>query len=336
LTALPADTRSGPVDDDLGAARDGSFTFTVFTPTFNRGHVLHRAFESLRAQTFRDFEWLVVDNASTDATSQLIDEWRREATFEIRYIRNETNIGRQGSWLKAISEARGELFTELRSADGLVPHALERLKHHWDSIPDSERSRYSAVSALAMDEHAVVVGTKFPADVFDSDSSEIRYRYRVRGDKWGFQRTDVLRRQQIPRIEGYAGSIPESIVWRAIGRRYRTRYVNEPLRIYWQDQPPGLTRPVVGWVNAPGRVLEAEDRLSHDLRWFTVTPVTLYRDAVAYVCSGLHIGRSFAGQVRGLRHPLARLLWLAALVPGIAFYVVERYLPSIGRRLPSP
>jgi glycosyltransferase involved in cell wall biosynthesis len=321
---------------DASTLEPRRFTFTVFTPTFNRGRVLHRVFDSLQAQTFRDFEWLLVDNASTDDTPELIERWRREATFEIRYIRNETNIGRQGSWLKAIAEARGDLFTEIRSADELVPNALERLKSHWDSIPEPDRAHYSAVSALAMDEHGRIIGSKFPTDVFDSDSNETRYRYRIRGDKWGFQRTDVLRQQQIPRIEGYTGAIAESIVWRAIGRQYRTRYVNEPLRIYWQDQPPGLTRPVTGWVNAPGRVLEAEDRLNNDMRWFTVAPLTFYRDAVACVCSGLHTGRSLMDQVRTLRRPIARLLWLAAIVPGVGFYAVQRYAPPLGRRLPSP
>jgi glycosyltransferase involved in cell wall biosynthesis len=310
--------------------------FTVFTPTFNRGRVLHRAYESLRGQTFRDFEWLVVDNASTDGTEELIARWMAEADFSIRYLRNEANIGRQGSWARAIAEARGELFTELRSADGLVPNALERLIHHWESIPARERPRYSAVSALAMDEHGKLVGTRFPADVLDSDSIELRLRHKVRGDKWGFQRTDVLRQQHIAQIPGYVGAIAEAIVWRSIARQYRTRYVNELLRIYWQDQPPGLSRPTVGWTNAPGRVVEAEDRLNHDLGWLPTAPFTFYREAVAYVCSSLHAGRGLRGQIHALKPTPARVLWLAGLVPGVAAYLVQRYLPALGVRLPNP
>ena len=225
---------------------------------------------------------------------------------------------------------------EVRSADGLVPQALERLSFHWDSIPDAERPGFSAVSALAMDEHGEIIGTRFPADVFDSDSIEIRYRYKVKGDKWGFQRTAVMRAQQIPEIPGYTGSIAEAVTWRAIARRYRTRYVNEPLRVYWQDQTTSLTRPAIGWTNAPGRVLEAEDRLNNDLRWLPVVPVTFARDAVAITTSGLHSGRSLADQPRTLRNPGVKALW-AVLVPvGVAFYVVERFLPAVGRRLPNP
>jgi glycosyltransferase involved in cell wall biosynthesis len=310
--------------------------FTVFTPTYNRGHTLGRAYESLAAQTLRDFEWLVVDNASTDNTAELMAGWQQVAAFPIRYLRNATNIGRQGSWARAIAEARGELFTELRSADGLVPTALERLAYHWQAIPEGSRHEFSAVSALVVDENGRLIGTQFPSDILDSDSIEIRDRYRVRGDKWGFQRTQVLREVEIAQIPGYVGYFAEAIVWRTIARRYRTRYVNERLRIFWQDQPPGLSRPVVGWINAPGRVLEAEDRLNHDLKWLPKVPLSFYREAVAYVCSSLHAGRSFRDQMRALRPRVARGLWLAALPPGVVAFLIQRFLPAVAIRLPNP
>ena len=66
--------------------------FTVFTATYNRAHVLHRVYDSLRAQTFRDFEWLVVDDGSTDGTGALVEGWRAEADF-----RSATAIRRIGA-----------------------------------------------------------------------------------------------------------------------------------------------------------------------------------------------------------------------------------------------
>ena len=59
---------------------------TVFTPTFNRRQTLERVYRSLREQTFMDFEWLIVDDGSTDDTGALVAGWREEANFfPIRY-----------------------------------------------------------------------------------------------------------------------------------------------------------------------------------------------------------------------------------------------------------
>lgn len=57
------------------------YTFTVFTPTFNRAASIHRVYESLQSQTFRDFEWLIVDDGSEDDTADLVRRWIKEADF---------------------------------------------------------------------------------------------------------------------------------------------------------------------------------------------------------------------------------------------------------------
>ena len=289
--------------------------FTVFTPTRNRGPVLHRMYESLAAQTFHDFEWLVIDNESDDGTEALVRAWEREATFPIRYIR-QPNRGLQVSWRRALAEARGELFVQTRAADAIRPNALERLHAIWEDIPEAERSGFSAVSVLAEDEHGNLIGTEFPRSPLDSDSLELRYRYKVRGDKWGFQRTDVLRRFPPPETATYVGYVPESIVWTAIAREYRTRYVNERLRIYYQDQTTSLSRPRRPAENAVGGILQLESLLNHDVRWVRYAPVAFYWRAALYARFSFHVGRSLAAQWRALLNRTARILWLTAVIPG--------------------
>ena len=51
---------------------------TIFTPTYNRTYVLPKLYESLCVQTCQDFEWLIVDDGSTDNTKELVDEWMGE------------------------------------------------------------------------------------------------------------------------------------------------------------------------------------------------------------------------------------------------------------------
>src|SRR5260370_42664596 len=83
--------------------------FTVFTPTYNRAHTLHRVYDSLRAQTLRDFEWLVVDDGSTDDTPGLITQWTKATDFPIRYFK-QGRSGKHFAHNLAVREARGKMF----------------------------------------------------------------------------------------------------------------------------------------------------------------------------------------------------------------------------------
>ena len=57
---------------------------TIFTPTYNRAHILTKLYESLCVQTCKDFEWLVVDDGSTDNTRELVEEWEQEHIISVR------------------------------------------------------------------------------------------------------------------------------------------------------------------------------------------------------------------------------------------------------------
>jgi glycosyltransferase involved in cell wall biosynthesis len=299
-------------------------TFTVFTPTYNRADALARPFGSLMAQTSRDFEWLVVDNASTDATADLVEGWRASAPFPIVFIRNPENLGFARSWNRAVEAARGELFVYLRSADELAPTALERLASHWAAIPPARRAGFTGVTGLVSDEHGVLIGHPFPEPVMDSDAREIYYRYRMRAETFGCNRTDVLRRHPMPEIDGYIGPVPQSMLWRQIARTHRMRYVNDVLRIFWQDRSDSMSQPSVPAAVAPGHVVRTRETLNHDLAWMRHDPVDVYLDAVAFVISSRRLGHGLSRQVASLETPAARALWLAALPAAYAHAILRR------------
>ncbi|TKB69499.1 MAG: glycosyltransferase family 2 protein [Nitrospira sp.] len=217
---------------------DCQFLFTVFTPTYNRGHTLKRVYESLKNQTCKNFEWLIIDDGSTDNTRGQVDEWCRQGQVTIRY-EFQPNQGKHSAHNYALDLARGKFFLPLDSDDSCVPQALERFKCHWDTIPTEVRSEFSGVCALCVDQHGRLVGDRFPHDVFDSNSLEVTFRFRIKGEKWGFHRTDILKHFRFPAMAN-ASFIPESFVWFAIARHYKERYVNEALRIYW-SQPSDAT-----------------------------------------------------------------------------------------------
>lgn len=296
--------------------------FTVFTATYNRAHTLHRVYESLAAQTLTDFEWLVVDDGSTDDTAELVRRWQDEAEFPIRYL-HQPNSGKHFAFNRAVREARGELFLPLDSDDACVPEALERFRFHWRSIPEDVRPGFSAVTANCCDRDGRMIGTRFPFDPTDAFPQEMRLKYGVKGEKWGFQRRDVLREFPFPEVPGQP-FVDEAIVWNRIGRKYRTRFVNEILRIYEVDAPDSLTRQVqVAHERAPMLAMSNREFLNEDLRWFRASPLTFLKYATKYARYSFHCGRGPLAQSQGLR-PLARALHLVALPLGAAFYLRDR------------
>jgi glycosyltransferase involved in cell wall biosynthesis len=297
--------------------------FTVFTATYQRAYTLHRVRDSLDAQTFRDFEWLVVDDGSDDGTDALVRGWADESWFPIRYI-HQPNAGKHVAWNRGVAEAQGELFLSLDSDDRCLPHALERFDHHWSAIPAADRPRFQGVTALCADPDGNVIGTPFPSDPLDATPLDLRYRHAVTGEKWGFQRVDVLREHPFPEPEGQR-FVPESLMWDRIGRTYLTRFVNEPLRIYDEDEEaPRLMAEISDPAHHAGAFAEVlAEQLSEDLRYVRWAPATFARTAANYVRLSLHAKAGPVAQLRALR-PRAWPLWALGAPAGVAIYARDR------------
>lgn len=215
------------------------YAFTVFTATYNRADLLHRVYESLQAQTYKSFEWLIFDDGSTDHTEELVQEWPKKADFPIHYTWQE-NRGKAKTMNRAVKAAKGELFLAFDSDDSCIPEALERFKYHWDSIQEDEKNEFCGVTALCVNQYGEIVGNSFPSDILVSNSFELQSKYFVFGEKWGCQRTDVLKQFPFPEIPGER-FIEDSVVWHQISLKFKTRFINEVLRIYYENAPDGTT-----------------------------------------------------------------------------------------------
>lgn len=294
--------------------------FTVCTPTFNRAHTLARVYDSLAGQTLRDFEWLVIDDGSTDDTPGLLEHWARVAPFRMRYERQD-NGGKHVAVQRAVAEARGGLFTILDSDDACVPEALERFVTHWDGIEEGRRDRFAGVVCRCMDPDGHVLGPPLPAPVLDASPLEVRYRYGIREELWGCTRTEILRRYPFPDSPRRT-YVPESLVWDRISQRYLSRFVDQPWRVYHHDLQDSLASPRDPARFAAGGALQYAMVLNEHWPWARHAPLEMVRAAVHYGRFSLHGGVGLGAQGRALRHPAVRGLWLAALP--LAYILVVR------------
>lgn len=214
--------------------RSSGVRFTVFTPTYNRRHLLSRVIESLERQTMRDFEWVVVDDGSTDGSAAFLQEFASTAPFPVRLVLSKENRGKHVAWNAAVREAAGELFVIADSDDSFAPESLEVFWNTWAGIPDEQRARFSGITVLCKNaESGAIVGDRFPESPFDSDQLKLHFEQRIRGEKWGCVRTDLLREIPFPELPG--SHFAENYVWFRLARQHRVRCINKALRIFFDD-----------------------------------------------------------------------------------------------------
>ena len=69
----------------------------------------------------------------------------------------------------------------------------------WNNIPQAQRPAFTGITGLCVNQDGEVVGDRFPTDVFDSNSAELFYLHGIRGEKWGFHRTEIIEQYPLPR-----------------------------------------------------------------------------------------------------------------------------------------
>ncbi len=187
---------------------------------------------SLCAQTSFDFEWLVIDDGSTDNTKTFFNSLPI-SDFPIRYIHKE-NGGKHRAINMAAKAARGEWFFIVDSDDYLRGDAIETLNRYLKEIEND--ARFCGVTALRITLDGICIGTPCAYQILDTDYLSYRSKYKIVGDRAEVVRSSIIRSFPFPEIEGEK-FCTEAVVWNRIAQKYICRYVNES--IYYCDYQEG-------------------------------------------------------------------------------------------------
>ena len=187
---------------------------SVLTPTWNRSAYLERVWNGLNQQTYRNFEWVVSNDGSTDDTESVIRALAARSDFPVMLINASVHIGKARMDNEAVARAQGDFIVWNDSDDYLLPHALGRLVEGWNSIPVSDASDFVGVTALCRTEDGSLLSTLPVQTAFDTTWNDLAEKFKVTGDMTNLTRTSALRSCPFPEVDLV---VPEGITWTTLG-----------------------------------------------------------------------------------------------------------------------
>lgn len=211
---------------------------TVFTPTYNRAYTLHKCYESLKRQTSNDFEWLIIDDGSTDNTKKLVDQWKSENIIAIRYIYKE-NGGMHSGYNVAYDNIETELAVCIDSDDYMTDDAVQIINTFWEK---NKEDGIAGIVGLNISVNGSLLGNKLP-DTKKMKVYDFYNRLGGKGDKKMVYRPEVIRPFRSPEFSGER-LFPTCYKYFMVDLNYDMLTLNKPLCVveYMED---GFTRNII-------------------------------------------------------------------------------------------
>lgn len=294
-------------------------TLTVFTPAYNRAHTIGRTYESLCRQTCKDFEWLVVDDGSSDNTRELVEGWISEGKIPIRYIYQQ-NQGMHGAHNTAYRNINTPLNTCIDSDDYMPDNAVEKILSCWNEFGSE---KFAGLVGLDVTEDGKVIGTSFP-DSMKTTTLQGFYEAGGGGDKKLVYRTDVVKRYpEYPLFEGerYVGLAYKYML---IDQDYELITLNEPLVVVeYQLDGSSYNMYRQYWNNPRGAAFYRKTEM--------VTTHSLKRKLM--VCTHYVSSSIISGNRHFIQESPKKLLTILSIPAGIALYLLILYKVKHGSKM---
>jgi len=200
---------------------------TILTPTYNRGHLLPQVFASLQEQTEKDFEWLVIDDGSTDNTEEYMKSLPM-VDFTVQYHRKK-NGGKHTAMNYSHPYIHGELVLILDSDDYLIPETVELILNDWRKYAD--RASVGVLSYEKGERNGVIISERADVpDYYVSDDIHFIVNNGVGGDRAEVVRTEVFKKFPLPAHKNEK-FMSEGWLWNSIAGLYRTVYIKKVIYI---------------------------------------------------------------------------------------------------------
>lgn len=208
-------------------------TITVFTPTYNRAHLLQRLYDSLINQTNQDFVWLIIDDGSKDNTREVVETWQSEKKIHIIY-HFKTNGGMHTGHNAAYKLIDTELNVCIDSDDYMPVDAVQNILLEWNAI--SNKNTISGMIGLDADKDENVIGTMMPKDVPFGTYNDLFKKYKATGDKKFVLRTEEVKKYPLYPEFAKEKLVPLGTLYIMMGKSKPFMFLNKVLCIVEYQQ----------------------------------------------------------------------------------------------------
>ena len=298
---------------------------SVITPTYNRANLLSRVYNSLCIQTYKQFEWIIVDDGSSDNTAKIIDHWMNEKKIRITYI-YQKNSGKHVAVNKAVKLSKGNWIVIADSDDSFRADAFEFFIKEIKKLPNTYQGKaYRGISCRCYDEdNKSILGDPFPNGKYyiDSREDDFKYKLKIQGELWGISKKEAMVRYPFPELEN-AHYYPESVIWDSMSDDYITRYINEPIRYYYRDADNSITKN-----RKYHRYNENYNLWIHNInknsKYFIYSPQMVIKSFVGCNMDGLFCGISYCHTLSQLNRLWKKLVCILTYPLGYLMYIKRR------------
>ncbi|MFV5462469.1 glycosyltransferase family 2 protein [Acinetobacter towneri] len=212
---------------------------SIVTATYNRDFLLSRLYETLIKQTCLDFEWIVVDDGSTDNTKVLLNKWILQKKINIKFFDKE-NGGKHTALNMAFKKSCGDFILIVDSDDLLSINAVEIIKSKIIEIKKNKfYERLSGICFPKADLNGILIGNTYIHSPFLCNYLDYRYKYKIAGDKTEIFKRDVLLEFPFPEFKNEK-FCPEALIWNRIAKKYDMVFYNDIIYLC-EYQVDGLT-----------------------------------------------------------------------------------------------
>lgn len=271
---------------------------------------MKKLYESLCAQTRKDFEWFVVDDGSSDGTGQIVKQMATEADFEIRYLYKE-NGGKHTALNLGIQKIESELTFIVDSDDILTKNAVETIYRYHERYKDEEN--LCGYVFLKKFPNGKINGKKFVPSERVASYIDVRINENdTMADKAEVFFTNCLKEFPFPEFAGEK-FLGEDAVWISLGLKYKMVHINKAIYIAeYLDDGLSKNRRKHNIESPLGCMYRAKQFMRGEINW-------KYRvkGALQYIIYGKFAGYGLGALVKDIPN---KKLVIAAIIPGVLLH----------------